>query len=205
VADDGTADGAGGALKRASPAVAMGILAGSFLAVVGVCVGVPLLLLLLFGHREAPRQRASAPPQKSAPQDKTKEQASQTKPAEKQAADYVRELDDADPKVRETALKALAKLKDESTFAAVAGRLKDSKDRRFASDALKAFGAAAEAEVDKSLQDPDKAVRLEACKILNKIGTKASEPLLQAAAKEKDKDVAKEAQSAIKEIGKRGS
>ena len=55
------------------------------------------------------------------------------------------------------------------------------------------------------MQEEDKAVRIEACRILNKIGTKASVPALQQTAQAKEKDVSKEAQNAIKEIGKRSS
>ena len=59
--------------------------------------------------------------------------------------------------------------------------------------------------IASSLQEEDRAVRIEACRILNKIGTKASVPALQQTAQAKEKDVSKEAQNAIKEIGKRGS
>jgi predicted Zn finger-like uncharacterized protein len=209
-------DGAGVAdtsLKRASPGLALGLLVGSFVLILGFCIGLPVGALLLFGKRDtlrqhaaAPRQTsATAPKQQAAADNKAKDEPQKTKAAEKQASEYVKELDDADPKVRGAALKALAKLKDESSIPAIARRLTDARDRRAASDALKTFGASAESEVVKYLQEEDKAVRIEACRILNKIGTKASVPALQQTAQAKEKDVSKEAQNAIKEIGKRSS
>jgi HEAT repeat protein len=195
--------------------VALGLLVGTFALILLICIGVPFGGLWLLAktrpakqppasaaNKEAPKAAAKNPPP---PDEKAKPSPAEAKPAEKQAADYVQELGDADPKTREAALKALGKLKDESTIPAIAARLTDAKDRGPASAALKAFGAAAEGEVAKYLQEKDKAVRIEVCRILNKIGTKASLPALEEAAKAKEKDVAKEANAAIKEIKKRGT
>jgi HEAT repeat protein len=173
----------------------------------------PVGALWLFGKKPVKTQPQAGPAkqvrnddmkQAAAPKPEAQDRPKENKPAEKQAADYLKDLDNADPKVRETALKALAKLKDESTIPSIARRLTDNKDRRFASEALKGFGAAAESEVAKYLQESDKAVRIETCRILTKVGTKASIPALEQTAKAKEKDVAKEAQIAIKEIEKRG-
>jgi hypothetical protein len=213
-------------LKRPSPGVAIGFMVGTFILIIGVCIGLPVLALMLFGKSGKPHQQPVAAKQNpketpgkpagsdekakensaspGAREEKPKENPPQAKPGDGQAAEYVKQLDDADPKVREKALKELGKLKDLSTIPAIARRLTDAKDRRFASDALKGFGSVAEPDVVNVLQEKDKAVRIEACRILNKIGTKASMPLLEETAKAKEQDVAKEAQNAIKEINKRG-
>jgi predicted Zn finger-like uncharacterized protein len=205
--EGGAIDVADTSLKRASPGMALGMLVGTLLLVLTTCIGLPIGLLLLLGVLAGSRPQTGAarsgPRQPAAAVNKPGDETKKTKPAGKQAAEYVKELDDADPKVRETALKALGKLKEESAIPAVARRLTDGKDRRFASEALKQFGAAAESEVVKYLQQEDKAVRIEACRILHKIGTKASVPALQETAQAKEKDVVREAQNAIKEIGKR--
>lgn len=108
-----------------------------------------------------------------------------------------------DPRIRQAALKALGQRKDPSTMSYIAERLKDPGDRGSASDALKAFGREAEPAVIGYLEDADTAVAIEACRILQKIGTQASLPKLEKAAQAADKNVAKEAQDAIEAIQKR--
>jgi hypothetical protein len=112
-------------------------------------------------------------------------------------------LNSADPASRAKALKALARLKDPQALTAVAQHLKDAKDRREAANTLAAYGPSAEDEVGKYLTDGNKDVRLVACRILKRIGTAKSKPALQAAAKDKDRNVAREAQGALKDIEKR--
>ncbi len=206
-------DAAATPLKRTAPGLAMALLVGTFVGILMLCIGMPVGALWLFGKKPVKTQQQAGPAkqvrsddtkQAAAPKPDAQDRPKESKPAEKQAADYLKDLDNADPKVREAAFKALAKLKDESTIPSIARHLTDNKDRRSASEALKAFGAAAETEVVKYLQEKDKAVRIETCRILSKVGTKASIPALEQTTKAKEKDVAKEAQTALKEIEKRG-
>lgn len=206
-------------LRRAGPGLVVGLMAGTFALILAGCIGVPaglLFLVKLSSAKPQPQARNSAPAPKPQPEpapnhapakaeaaEKPAEKTA-TKPAEKSAADWAKDLEDADPKTRENALKTLGKLKDATTIPAVARRLTDPRDRKLAGEALKAFGAPAEEEVVKYLQQPEKEVRLEACRILHKIGTKASAAALEETAKAKERDVANEARNAMKEINKRG-
>jgi HEAT repeat protein len=109
--------------------------------------------------------------------------------------------------VRHPAMEALGKLKEERAAKPLAEHLSVVADRKVASTALVAIGANAEDEVAKQLGSKDKAVQLEACKVLQAIGTKASVPALEAAAqaatKAKLKDVTDAANAAAAEAGKR--
>ncbi len=137
--------------------------------------------------------KPTAEDKKPAPDDKT--------PAAPNLEELLKHLEDSDAKVKESAFKALAKLKDPATFAVIAAHLEKTADRKYASEALKTIGSPAEMEVAGYLTNGDKNVRVEACRILTKIGTKESIPSLEAAAKMKD--LQKEAENAIKEIKKR--
>jgi hypothetical protein len=202
-------------LRRASPGLVVGLMAGTVALILAGCIGVPaglLFLVKLSSTKPQPQAKSPAPAAKPQPEHLPAEAPVKSeapakpaeKGAEKTAADWAKDLEDADPKTRETALKTLGKLKDPTSIPSVARRLTDPKDRKFASEALKAFGSPAEEEVVKYLQQPEKEVRVEVCRILHKIGTKASVPALEETAKAKERDVANEARNAIKEINKRG-
>ncbi len=109
-----------------------------------------------------------------------------------------------DVPVRQQIVLALGKLKDEKGADAVAGQLGQSFMRREASDALVQMGQMAEKAVLRQVNHPDTAVREEACKILEAIGTRASLGVLMAAAAQKrDKKTAWAANEATQAILRR--
>jgi HEAT repeat protein len=108
---------------------------------------------------------------------------------------------------RHLALSVLGKLKDKDSVLAVATRLLDDDDRPHASNALVAMGSMCEEVVATALRNAIPAVRLEACKILEKVGTKKSVEALKNAEKAylklKDDKLAAAAKSAAAAAGKR--
>jgi HEAT repeat protein len=109
--------------------------------------------------------------------------------------------------LKRPAMSALGKLKDERAVEPVAKHLLNLGDRAPASQALQAMGPLAEKEVVKYLQHADKGVRIEACRILQTVGTKTSLPALktvwQFAIKQKQKDVAEASLKAVQGINSR--
>ncbi len=205
---------AGGPLKRPSTGVAVALSLGMFLGLLSCCIGVPVLALTTLGlfakpnppvaNRSAVQGNKQGTPQAANPKSPPKPAPpANAQPEEKDLQTLLTDLNSADPASRAKALKALARQKDPQVLAAVAQRLKDAKDRREAANTLAAYGPSAEEEVGKYLTDTDKDVRREACRILKKIGTAKSKAALEAAAKDKDRNVAREAQGALKEIDKR--
>lgn len=108
-------------------------------------------------------------------------------------------LNDEDGGVKEEAIRALGRRKEAGAADALAGMLSDFFMRGHASQALKDIGPGAEAAVLKQLSSPDNGVRVEACKILKKIGTPASHPRLIALARDEDQGVANAARDALPE------
>jgi predicted Zn finger-like uncharacterized protein len=90
-------------------------------------------------------------------------------------------LSHKDKATRHLALEALGKFKDERAVRPVTARLLSDADRKAASAALVAMGSMCEELVVTCLRNVHRGVRLEACQILEKIGTKKSVPFLQAA------------------------
>jgi HEAT repeat protein len=110
----------------------------------------------------------------------------------------IKALESQSGTVRQSALQALGKLKDERAVVPVAQRLLDFFDRKFAAEALINFGPKAERAVLTGLNNPDRAIRVEVCKILGVIGTNNSlKPLAQAAAVAQRKGEADVLQAAL--------
>lgn len=87
---------------------------------------------------------------------------------------------DNDLWLRKAAMEALARFPNPENAQAVAARLIEMSDRADAVKALDAMGSVAEPAVLTYLSDRDSWVRLEACKVLGKIGTTNSLPALEA-------------------------
>ena len=104
-------------------------------------------------------------------------------------------LDDNEGGVVQESIFALGKLKDPAAAEALASKLQNY--RGPASQALKDIGPGAEAAVGAQLDNPDTGVRIEACKILKKIGTPASHEALLQATEDEDQGVATEARDAL--------
>jgi len=105
---------------------------------------------------------------------------------------------------RRAAMDTLANLKDERAVEPIAERLTEIHDLHIASKALQAMGSMAELAVSKYLGNPEFTTRLEACKILKVIGTKASvRPLQAVAVNRNDFVVAKAAEEALTAISAR--
>lgn len=101
-------------------------------------------------------------------------------------------------------METLGRLKDPRGAAPVAQRLTNIHDRSHASKALQAMGPIAESDVAKYLSERDAGLKSEACKILKVIGTQASIPDLEAASRDKNKNVANAAKSALSAVRMRG-
>ncbi len=117
---------------------------------------------------------------------------------------FITLLNEESPLIRHTALDQLSALKEPKAAEAVAkeGLLKD-RDR--ASAALQAMGSVAEPYVIPYLTHADAALRIEACRILRKIGTRASIPTLLKITEEPKSAVTDAAWDAIESIaGRRG-
>jgi predicted Zn finger-like uncharacterized protein len=119
----------------------------------------------------------------------------------------VKLLEHQDVTTRHLAIQVLGKIKDDRSVLNVANRLLIAEDRRAASRALVVMGSICEEVVATALSNNDRIVRLEACKILEKVGTKKSVKTLEKAAtaytKMKDAGLAKAAQSAATAAGNR--
>jgi HEAT repeat protein len=87
-------------------------------------------------------------------------------------------INSTDGEVRKKAMEALGALKDPRGAAPIAARLADFFDRAAAAQALCLMGETAEEAVAEWVKAPDGATSTEACKVLGKIGTKKSVPLL---------------------------
>jgi HEAT repeat protein len=110
---------------------------------------------------------------------------------------------DADLFTRGDAIRALGKIGDARAAEAIARRLADGFDRIVAAEALKALGSKAEKAVVSCLDHPEWIVRLEACKVLEAIGTKESKAALEKASSDTNGLVAIHAKRALEAVGKR--
>jgi hypothetical protein len=110
-------------------------------------------------------------------------------------------LGDGNVFVRWDAMTALGKLQDERAAEPAAARLPTQEDRANAAKLLISLGAKAEKAVVPYLKygdtQKDWPIRLEACKILKEIGTKASKAALDAASRDSNGLVAMEAKKAL--------
>jgi hypothetical protein len=102
-------------------------------------------------------------------------------------------LQDKDAYCRHWAMKGLANLKNERGAAAIAQRLTDLGDRHEAVAALAKMGPAAEQPAVGLLSHADDQIRVEACNILQAIGTPMSEPILRKIADEDKSPVVRRA------------
>src|SRR5439155_26114334 len=84
----------------------------------------------------------------------------------------IRALDSDSGSVKQSAMDAIAKLKDARAAAPLAKRLKDFFDRASASKALLALGSVAEKDVVKYAFDSDRGTQTEARKLLDNYQTK---------------------------------
>jgi hypothetical protein len=109
----------------------------------------------------------------------------------------IRLTDDGDPGVQEAAIVALGRLRDARAADVLALRLANNRQRNAASEALKNLGPVAEPAVRQQLDSPDGRVRVEVCKILKVIGTRASYPALVRLANDEDQGVAAAAREAL--------
>jgi HEAT repeat protein len=101
-----------------------------------------------------------------------------------QSPALIKALDSKQGGIRQSAMKALGRLKEEKAILPITLRLTDFFDRETASKALQDIGSKAEATVATGLTNNDKGVRLEVCKILGVIGsTKDTLKALDKAAK----------------------
>jgi HEAT repeat protein len=99
--------------------------------------------------------------------------------------------------VKTAAIAAVARFKTEQVAEALAAQLAESFLRQHVSKALKTMAAVAEKAVVKQLSHPDWATRLEACKVLQEVGTRASVAALQKAAGDSNGLVAKAGADAL--------
>jgi predicted Zn finger-like uncharacterized protein len=112
-------------------------------------------------------------------------------------------LDDKSALVRWDVMSALGKIGDDRASDPIAKRLATLQDRAHASKALQSMGSKAENAVQSYLTHADASVRVEACKILKEIGTRASSAALAVAANDKNRRVQTEAKQAIAAIAGR--
>ena len=110
-------------------------------------------------------------------------------------------LNEKDADLRHRIMAVLATFKSEKVAQALAPML--ATDRGQAVTSLRELGAVAEPAVLKLLENTDAQVRVEAVKILGKIGTARSIPALTAAAGSDDVHLAQAARSALEAIGQR--
>jgi S1-C subfamily serine protease len=106
-------------------------------------------------------------------------------------------MKNANPLVRGDSMRALGRLKDERAIKPLAQQLIPFPDRMAASQALKEIGTPAEKAVLSLLKHQDVFVRLEACKVLEVIGTQASLAPLNVAVGDTNGLVSMAAQSAL--------
>jgi HEAT repeat protein len=112
-------------------------------------------------------------------------------------------LNDPSPDVKAGALDGLAALKDERGAEAVAEQLTSLSDREGARKALETMGPVAEKAVVQKLKNPDADVRIEACHILEGIGTKGCLAALRQAKQDPDQGVSAAAAQAEKTVSER--
>ena len=110
-------------------------------------------------------------------------------------------LDDDSQIVANSAMKALGRLHATEAVERLVTNLAESRSRLAASEALKAIGADAEDQTLTALDDAEWVVRLEACRILEVIGTEKSVERLRTASQEDEnaliRQVSKQAADAI--------
>jgi S1-C subfamily serine protease len=100
--------------------------------------------------------------------------------------------------LRHSLIRILGQIRTLESAKAIAARLVETADRSVAGTTLRAFGAAAEEAVWPTLEAQDASARLEACKVLQSIGTAQSVARLKALQQsEKDPQVRKELDKAI--------
>jgi HEAT repeat protein len=116
-------------------------------------------------------------------------------------------IEDQSANLRRPAMEALGKLKDEDAVTAIAVRLLDGGDRRVAGDALIAIGPKSEGAVLSGLNNPDRGVRIEVCRVLGAVGTKKCLAALQTTAvyarTKRENDVLEAALLAIDKVSNR--
>ncbi len=110
-------------------------------------------------------------------------------------------LDHNDAGVRHLALEVLGDLRDPRALERIWLRL--GPDREQASKVLQNYGPAAEALVLQSATDRDAGIRLEACRILNRIGTANCLPTLRQLQKDRDRNVRTAASEALVAVNAR--
>jgi HEAT repeat protein len=116
----------------------------------------------------------------------------------------IRLTTDPNVRLRRAAIEALGRLPDDKGAEAVALRFLDGGDRQHAAISLKTMGAVAEKPMIIALGNNDWGVRLEACHVLEVVGTKLALPALQLhASGDKNKEVAVAALTAQKAIAMR--
>ncbi len=104
---------------------------------------------------------------------------------------------------RKQILEVLGKLQDPQAAVPIVARLSVGADRSAAAAALRALGPSAEPAVLSALDQSELFVRVEACRILEDIGTAASVSKLEAAAKDKNGLVSGAARAALQAIAAR--
>jgi len=93
--------------------------------------------------------------------------------------------------VREEIIGLLPKIHSEVTAEVIVGRLSNRKDMKKARTSLRIMGEIAEKPVIKLLNHPESSMRIEACKILQSIGTQESIAALKKQAELEDSKVIK--------------
>ncbi|MFK7778788.1 MAG: HEAT repeat domain-containing protein [Gimesia sp.] len=93
--------------------------------------------------------------------------------------------------VREEIIGLLPKIRTEVSAEVLVGRLSNRKDKKKAFTALRILGKIAEKPVSDLLNDPDSSMRMEACKLLQSIGTQESIPALKKQAEIEESSVVK--------------
>jgi hypothetical protein len=111
----------------------------------------------------------------------------------------LRLLNDNERGVQEAAIEALGRLKDARAADALARKMKEGFERPRAAQALKDIGPGAEAAVRRLLDVQDIGLRVDACRVLQVIGTKASYPDLLRLTNEPEDAVANAAREALPE------
>ena len=94
--------------------------------------------------------------------------------------------------VREEIIELLPTIRSETTAEVLVGRLSNREDMKDARRALRFMGEIAEKPVIKLLNHPDSSLRIEACNILQSIGTQAAVDALQNQAEIEESDVVKQ-------------
>ncbi|QDT30394.1 hypothetical protein Enr10x_57600 [Gimesia panareensis] len=93
--------------------------------------------------------------------------------------------------VREKIIRLLPTIHSETMAEVLVGRLSDREDRKDARRALQIMGEIAEKPVLQLLNDPDSSLRIEACNVLQSIGTEEAVTALKQRAETEDNAVVK--------------